>query len=219
MSRTLRRYEKKIKGAGTQMIGFIRGILAEKGNGYIIVDVGGVGYEIYVPANSGSYMAAEGSEVMIYTAMMVREDDMSLYGFSRKGELEAFKKLITVSGVGAKAAISILSAFTLEQLQQAIVFEDAKTLTKANGIGKKTAERIVLELKDKFSVEGQADMPQDSQELMTDASGAASGRAEAVNALIALGYSRGEATSALASVAENDLSAEEYIRLALKKLF
>lgn len=201
------------------MIGFIRGILAEKGNGYIIVDVNGVGYEIYVPANSGAYTAAENSEVMIYTAMMVREDDVSLYGFSRKGELEAFRKLITVSGVGAKAAISILSAFTLEQLNQAIVFEDAKTLTKANGIGKKTAERIVLELKDKFSVEGQVDVSQDAQELTAEASGAARGRAEAVNALIALGYSRGEATSALASVTENDLSVEEYIRLALKKLF
>ena len=201
------------------MIGFIRGILAEKGDGYIIVDVGGVGYEIFVPANSGAYMSAEGREIMIHTMMMVREDDVSLYGFSGKGEKDAFKKLITVSGVGAKAAISILSAFTLEQLQQAIVFEDAKALTKANGIGKKTAERIVLELKDKFAADGQDGMPQTSEELMTDGSGAASGRAEAVNALIALGYSRGEATGALASVKETDLTAEEYIRQALKKLF
>ncbi len=201
------------------MIGFIRGVLAEKGNGYIIVDVGGVGYEIFVPANSGAYMSSEGQEVMIHTMMIVREDDMSLYGFTRKGEKDAFKKLITVNGVGAKAAISILSAFTLEQLQQAIVFEDAKALTKANGIGKKTAERIVLELKDKFSAEGQEGAPVVSEDLMTNASGEANGRAEAVNALIALGYSRGEATSALAAVKETDLSAEEYIRLALKKLF
>ena len=92
------------------MIGFIRGILAEKGNGYIIIDVNGVGYEIFVPANSGAYMAAEGQEIMVHTIMIVREDDMSLYGFSRKGEKDAFKKLITVNGVGAKAAISILSA-------------------------------------------------------------------------------------------------------------
>lgn len=201
------------------MIGFIRGTLAEKGNGYIIVDVGGVGYEIFVPANSGAYMSAEGQEVMIHTMMIVREDDMSLYGFTRKGEKDAFKKLITVSGVGAKAAISILSAFTLEQLQQAIVFEDAKTLTKANGIGKKTAERIVLELKDKFSAEGQDGEPVAAENLMSDESGAVSRRAEAINALIALGYSRGEATSALASVKETDLTAEEYIRQALKKLF
>lgn len=201
------------------MIGFIRGILAEKGNGYIIVDVGGIGYEIFVPANSGAYMAAEGSEIMVYTSMIVREDDVSLYGFSRKGELDAFKKLITVSGVGAKAAISILSAFTLEQLQQAIVFEDAKTLTKANGIGKKSAERIVLELKDKFSAEGHDGSMHTSETLITSDGGAATGRAEAVSALIELGYSRGEATSALASIKETDLSAEEYIRLALKNLF
>lgn len=201
------------------MIGFIRGILAEKGNGYIIVEVNGIGYEIFVPANSGAYMVEEGREVMVYTTMMVREDDVSLYGFSRKGELEAFKKLITVSGVGAKAGIAILSAFTLEQLQQAIVFEDAKSLTKANGIGKKTAERIVLELKDKFTAEGQNGEMQSAERVMSDETGAATGRAEAVNALIALGYSRGEATGALAHVQENDLTTEEYIKRALKNLF
>ncbi len=199
------------------MIGFIRGVLAEKGNGYIIVDVNGVGYEIFVPANSGAYLSGEGSEVMVYTAMMVKEDDVSLYGFTRKGELDAFKKLITVSGVGAKAALSILSAFTLEQLQQAIVFEDAKALTKAGGIGKKTSERIVLELKDKFSAPGgAADMQTADGGAVSDAS---DGRSEAVSALIALGYTRGEATSALASVRDADLSAEEYIKLALKNLF
>ena len=199
------------------MIGFIRGALAEKGSGYIIVDVNGVGYEIFVPANSGAYLSGEGSEVMVYTTMMVREDDVSLYGFTRKGELDAFKKLITVSGVGAKAAISILSSFSLEQLQQAIVFEDAKTLTKASGIGKKTAERIVLELKDKFGSEestaGQQAAGDALESLGVD------GRSEAISALIALGYTRGEAASALAAVKENDLTVEEYIKLALKNLF
>ena len=90
--------------------------------------------------------------------MSVREDDVSLYGFSRRGELDAFKKLISVNGVGAKAGISILSAFTLEQLQEAIAFEDAKALTKANGVGKKIAERIVLELKDKFAASVESGM-------------------------------------------------------------
>lgn len=201
------------------MIGFIRGILAEKGAGYIIVDVGGIGYEIAVPANSGAYMKSEGQEVMVYTTMMVREDNVSLYGFTRKGELDAFKKLITVNGVGAKAGISILSAFTLEQLQQAIAFEDAKELTKANGIGKKTAERIVLELKDKFAAAdggGQA-VAADPESGSTGGSG--NGRSEAVAALTALGYSRGEATNALAQIKEQDLTTEEYIKQALKTLF
>lgn len=200
------------------MIGFLRGVLFEKGSGYIIIDVGGVGYEVSVPANSGAYLSSEGEEVMIYTTMIVREDDVSLYGFSCKGELDAFKKLITVNGVGAKAGISILSAFTLEQLQQAIVFEDVKALTKANGIGKKTAERIVLELKDKFDAGDTAPSAEAAAEGQAPAA-ASSGREEAVAALVALGYSRGEATGALAGVKDTDLSTEEYIKRALKNLF
>lgn len=219
MSRAFGGDEKAAEGVKVEMIGFIRGILAEKGNGYIIVDVNGVGYEIFVPANSGAYMMGEGQEVMVYTMMMVREDDVSLYGFSRKGELDAFKKLITVNGVGAKAGISILSAFTMEQLQQAIVFEDVKSLTKANGIGKKTAERIVLELKDKFSAEGQPEQPQAAEGAAANAAGAVNGREEAVAALIALGYTRGEATGALAQVKETDLPVEAYIKKALRHLF
>ena len=155
---------------------------------------------------------------MVYTAMTVREDDVSLYGFMRKGELDAFRKLITVSGVGAKAAVSVLSAFSLEQLQQAIVFEDVKTLTKANGIGKKTAERIVLELKDKFSTE-ECISASDTEESSDRGQILSDGRSEAVSALISLGYTRGEASGALASITDNDLTAEEYIKRALKNLF
>jgi len=92
------------------MIGFLRGILAEKGDGYIVIDVNGVGYLVSVPANSAAYLNAEGEEVLVHTSMIVREDEMSLYGFSGKGELDAFKKLIGVSGVGPKAALAILVA-------------------------------------------------------------------------------------------------------------
>ena len=199
------------------MIGFLRGILADKGDGYIVIDVNGVGYQVFVPANTTAYLNAEGEEVMVYTSMIVRDDDVSLFGFSGRGELDAFKKLIGVSGVGPKAAIAILSAFTLDQLKQAIVFEDAKALQRANGIGKKSAERIVLELKDKFTAQAP-----DGTYLDTDAAAAAQpqgGRAEAISALVALGYSRGEAASALASVPDKDLSTEEYIKRALKNLF
>lgn len=197
------------------MIGFLRGILAEKGDGYLIVDVGGIGFFVNVPSNTAAYLKGEGEEVTLHTTMIVREDDMSLYGFSGKGELDAFNKLITVSGIGAKAGISILSSFTLEQLRQAIAFEDAKSLQKANGIGKKSAERIVLELKDKFSPEGeQGQAPVSADEAMP-----ASGRSEAVTALMALGYSRGEAMNALASIKDQDLTTEEYVKQALKNLF
>ena len=218
MSRSFGRVGKQIEGVIQKMIGFIRGILAEKGDGYVLIDVNGIGYEVHVPANSRAYLAAEGSEITVYTSMIVREDDVSIYGFSRKGELDAFKKLITVSGVGAKAGIAILSAFTLEELEQAIVFEDSKSLTRANGIGKKTAERIVLELKDKFSMSG-GEQPAVTGSASAIAAAPPGGRAEAVETLLALGYSRGEATSALAAVGDDNLTSEEYIKRALKNLF
>ena len=166
------------------MIGFVKGTLAEKGAGYVIIEAGGIGYEIFVPANSAAYLSSEGDEV---------------------------------NGVGAKAGISILSAFTLEQLQEAIAFEDAKALTKANGVGKKIAERIVLELKDKFAASVESGM---ESAVISDGEqpAAGGGRAEAVAALISLGYTRGEATSALAHIKDNDLSAEDYIKAALKNL-
>ena len=199
------------------MIGFLRGILADKGDGYIIIDVNGVGYQVFVPANSTAYLNAEGEEVQVYTSMIVREDDVSLFGFSGKGELDAFKKLIGVSGVGPKAALAILSSFTLDQFKQAIVFEDSKSLQRANGIGKKTAERIVLELKDKFAAAAPDGSYLDAGTADIDI--AQGGRGEAISALVALGYSRGEATSALASIPDKDLTTEEYIKRALKNLF
>lgn len=199
------------------MIGFLRGILALKGEGSIIIDVGGVGYRVIVPSNTSAYLNSEGQEITVYTTMIVREDDVSLYGFSGRNELDAFRKLISVSGVGPKAGIAILSAFTYDQLQQAIIFEDAKALQKANGIGKKTAERIVLELKDKFgagvAADGIVDIDSDT------ALATSNERSEAISGLVALGYTRGEATSALAGVKGDNLTAEEYIKKALKNLF
>ncbi len=197
------------------MIGFLRGILASKGNGYIIIDINGVGWQVTVPLNTEAYLKPEGSEVMVHTAMVLREDDASLYGFSGEGELDTFRKLTSVTGVGPKAALSILSSFSLEELHQAIVFQDTSALTRANGIGKKTAERIVLELKDKFSPEdiSGAGAPAPAAAFASDA------RGEALNALMALGYTRGEASGALTGIREQDLTSEEYIKRALKNLF
>ncbi|MGI6765761.1 MAG: Holliday junction branch migration protein RuvA [Lentihominibacter sp.] len=205
------------------MIGFLRGELVYKGDGYILIDVGGVGYQVIVPSNTSAYLRGEGQEVTVYTVMIVREDDISLFGFSGRTEQEAFTKLISVSGVGPKVAVAILSAFTMDQLQQAIVFEDSKTLQKANGVGRKTAERIVLELKDKFSAEGIRD-PYGTYAGITEQVAGREGqtvqnnRGEAVNALVALGYTRSEAVSALAGIEEQDLTVEEYIKRALKDM-
>ena len=200
------------------MLHYIKGILAIKTESQIVVEAGGLGYEITVPANSSVYLAHEGEEITVYTAMMVREDDVSLYGFGSKAELDTFRKLITVSGVGAKAAVAILSAMPLHEVHQAIILEDAKTLTRANGIGKKIAERIVLELKDKFGHLEDAALPSGNDIALT-AADTADNRTEAANALMALGYTKSEAVNALASVKEADLTVEEYIKQALKRLF
>lgn len=200
------------------MLHYIKGILAIKMESQIVVEAGGLGYEITVPANSSVYLAHEGEEITVYTAMMVREDDVSLYGFGSKAELDTFRKLITVSGVGAKAAVAILSAMPLNEVHQAIILEDAKALTRANGIGKKTAERIVLELKDKFGHLEDAALPS-GHDAVISAGDAADNRTEAANALMALGYTKGEAVNALASVKDTDLTVEEYIKQALKRLF
>lgn len=199
------------------MIHYIKGVLAMKFDGGIVVETGGIGYEIHVPANSSVYLAKDHEEITVYTAMIVREDDLSLYGFGEQESLDTFNKLITVNGVGAKAALAILSAMPIHQVKQAIVFEDVASLTKANGIGKKTAQRIVLDLKDKFGTIEESGLP--GQPEIPGEDMAADERTEAVNALIALGYSKGEAVNALAAIKEKELTTEEYIKAALKRLF
>ena len=202
------------------MIHYIKGKLAMKFDGGAVVETGGIGYEIHMPDNSAIYLASEGDSVTVYTVMMVREDDVSLFGFSDKASLELFNKLITVNGVGAKAALSVLSAMPLNDVKRAIVFEDAKTLTRANGIGKKIAERIVLELKDKIGDVAAfgADEGAVFSEAQSGLSAAEDERSEAINALISLGYSKSEAVMALGNVTETGLSTSEYIRQALKNL-
>jgi len=197
------------------MFHYIKGQLAMKFDGGVVIEASGIGYEIFVPDNSSAYLAKDGDILMLYTAMIVREDDVSVYGFSEKESLQLFRKLMTVSGVGAKAALSVLSCMPLTELKKAIVFEDAKSLTIANGIGKKTAERIILELKDKLGNMGNiSEAIQSADQIMqTDE------KSEAVNALIALGYTKGEALSAMVTIADVGLSAEEYVKKALKQLF
>ncbi len=191
------------------MIHYLRGIITMNFDGGIVVETAGVGYKVFVPDNSPLYNEKGKDSVIIYTVMVVREDDMSLYGFHDNDSLSLFLQLRTVNGVGAKAALSILSSIPVDQVKKAIVFEDANTLTKAVGVGKKTAQRIVLELKDKISAPGPlADL---TEQATSD-----SGRTEAINALIGLGYSRSEAVSAIGAVEGEELTTEEYIRLALR---
>lgn len=200
------------------MIHYIKGRITETTDTGVVIERNGIGYELTVPSLSAVYMAPPDQEVTVYTAMIVREDDVSLYGFDDRESLKLFRLLMTVSGIGAKAAVAVLSALSPAEVQKAVVFNDPDTLARAQGIGKKTAQRIVLELKDKL---------EDAALTMSDSGAAAAALpesdpmgsiSEAVSALVSLGYSRSEASEAVASCGLTDAAAEEYIRAALKKL-
>lgn len=191
------------------MFHYIKGNITMKFEGGVVIETGGIGYEVFVPDNSALYLADSRETVLVYTVMIVREDDVSIYGFHDKESLDLFRKLITVNGVGAKAAMAILSSMPAGEIKKAIIFDDAATLTKANGIGKKIAQRITLELKDKLGTAG--GLTEAVEKVVTD-----SAKTEAINGLISLGYSRSEAVSVMTGITEEDLSVEEYIKRALK---
>lgn len=201
------------------MIGYVKGILEEIEEDCVIVDVNGLGIRILTGGALASQMLALGSEVKIYTYTYVKEDAFQLYGFISKDELALFKKLITVSGIGPKGAASILSAFSAEDLRYAIYAGDIKTISKAPGIGKKTAERLVLELKDKVELDYQADTL--LGQLADESVGSAepNNRKDAIEALTALGYSSMDAAKAVKQADPNaDMDVEDILKAALKYL-
>ncbi len=198
---------------------YIKGILTEIADDSIVIEAGGIGYLLNVNSRMIYDLPPVGNEVKVYVYFQVREDGVSLFGFSSKREQELFKILITVNSVGPKVALSILSTLGADSIVFAIVSGDVKTISSAPGIGKKTAERIVLELKDKFDT---ADYIEEKlgQGSTGNASGENSGvKAEAVAALTALGYSAAVATSAIAKIEieESDTS-EDIIKKAFKYL-
>ena len=203
------------------MIRYIKGIYTMQFEQGIVVETGsGIGFEIFIPQGSPLYKHAEGDEVQVFTEMIVREDDMSLYGFHNRESLEFFKLLTTVNGIGPKGAMGILGSMPLDQLRQAIALGDVKAVSKAQGVGKKTAERIVIELKDKV---GSPDIDISTGELIGTGSESmpdgTDARSEAISALISLGYARAEAFKAVSSVGDEGLTSEEYIKKALRSLF
>lgn len=190
---------------------YIKGELVLKQDNFAVVDNGGVGYKIYTSQNSISGLMV-GSDVTFYTYLYVREDIFDVYGFSTNDELSMFLHLLSVSGVGPKAALAILSVMTPQQLVLAVITSDAKTLTKANGVGAKMAQRVILELKDKLK---NVDIVPDdafSEEILAEDSAN-----EAVSALMVLGYSQQEAKKAVSKV-DLTLSTEEIVKQALIKL-
>lgn len=199
------------------MVRFIRGEYLYYKNGAIVIETpAGIGFRVFVSDTSSLLTAREGDEMAVYTYMQVKEDGMALYGFADEDGLTLFEQLISVNGVGPKAGLAIMSLGSPNQIKGIIASGDAASISQAQGVGKKTAERVILELKDKVSA-----LPEDM--IAADATSAsvhlASGeRNEAVIALTTLGYSKKEAESAVSAVADEDLSAEEYIKKALKFL-
>lgn len=185
----------------------------EKGS--IVVETqGGIGFRIHVADTSPVLNAREGDVVQLYTYMQVKDDGMSLFGFNDRDALTLFEQLLTVNGVGPKAGLAIMSIGTVNQIKAFIMHKDAKSIAKAQGVGKKTAERVILELADKVSA-----VPIQDAEIATESAVLFSDeRNNAVVALATLGYSKAEAEEAIGHVPEDDLTIEEYIKKSLKFL-
>lgn len=195
---------------------YIKGSLMYKGDNYIVVDASGIGYRIYTSLDCIEKSSRIGSEVTVYTYLNVREDAMELYGFYTEEERKMFLMLIGVSGIGPKAGLALLSVASPQHLAMAIVTGDEKLLTKASGVGPKAAKRIILELKDKvdndtLGIDGDSGIEIITDDIIADS------RAEALSALVVLGYSANDAKSVLLNL-DAALSTEELIKKALLQL-
>lgn len=206
------------------MISYIRGKmldLTEEGN--VIIDVNGVGFEVAVPGRILGSITAAKDDVELYTYLQVKEDGFCLFGFATKQDLSLFKKIITVSGIGPKGALSIMSVMSREEFILAIVGEDPEAISKAPGIGKKTAAKIVLELKDKFRIEDSFEAGSNSREILEavtrNSDAGEEIKNDAVAALCALGYSSSEALKAIRGIpVDENTTVDELLRQGLKNL-
>lgn len=203
------------------MIAFLKGEVADMTEGSIILDVNGVGYEVLVPGQLLSMLEGIGQSLKLYTHMQVREDTVTLFGFLTRDDLQMFRMLISVNGVGPRAGLSILSALGADDLRFAVLADDAKWISKTPGIGAKTAQKIILELKDKLDLEEAFEKKLAAAENAPEISAAAGDDIiqDAVQALVALGYGSTEALKAVRSVkpAEN-MNTEDILKEALKRM-
>ena len=196
------------------MFAYIKGTLEEKGNGYVIVEAGGIGYKIFMSNNSIGILGELKQIVKVHTYYYVREDNISLYGFTTKEELSMFELLLSVSGIGAKSAITMLSNIEPSEFALAVITNDIKKLTKIPGVGNKSAQRIVLELKDKLKADNELSKSEEiiSQIEKDDILD------EATAALQILGYTRGDIEDVYKKIDRTSMSTEEVIRAALRYL-
>lgn len=198
------------------MIAYVKGQLAEKYEDSVVIEQGGVGLCILIPASLSDRLPPCGSEVKLHTYLYLREDGMSLYGFLAREDLAIFRLLLTVSGIGPRGALGILSTVTPDNLRFAILSEDAKTIAKAPGIGVKTAKKLIIELKDKLDLSEALELSKEHKES-ADTEHIGTVRAEVVEALTALGYSAAESLSAVKKVEiTEEMTVEKLLRAALK---
>lgn len=200
------------------MISYIRGELVSLEADKVIVDVGGVGYGIFMPGQAMNLLPPVGSEVRIHTFLNVKEDALQLYGFLTRDDLEVFRLLITVNGIGPKGGLGILSTLSPDELRFAVMAKDVKAISAAPGVGKKTAEKLILELKDKLSIEDVLNHQVEDSYAAASPAGQEQ-QAEAVQALVALGYGNTEALRAVREVKmDENTGVEEILKKALRFL-
>lgn len=201
------------------VISYVKGSLEERYEDSVVVEAGGIGYRIFVPTSVLENLPKTGETVKIYTYFNVREDAMSLFGFLSKQDLEMFRQLIGVNGVGPKSALGILSALSPDTLRLAVISGDAKAISKAPGVGSKTAQRIILDLKDKVKAEDILDGFTEPVSGHTEGSDVGAVGKEAIEALTALGYSASEASGVVKKVTITEsMTAEDVLKAALKHL-
>ena len=195
------------------MIAYLKGIIDIKRQDYVVIDVHGVGYKIFMPEGAIQNLEVD-SEAKIYTFMRVREDDVSLYGFLNVEELAMFELLISVGGIGAKSAVGILSNIAPSKFALAVITDDVTTFKKLPGIGAKTAQRIILELKDKIKTQEATEQENEIKQKIEVSDSAK----DAIEALQVLGYTRREVEEAISKIGESNLTTEEIIKQGLKYL-
>lgn len=201
------------------MYAYIKGELAEINIDHIVIETGGIGYQIFIPGQTFEYLPGIGEELKVYTYLYLREDAMILYGFLTKDDLELFKLLISVSGIGPKGGLAILSTLDADDLRFAVLSGDAKAIAKAPGVGGKTAQRVILELKDKMSLEEAFEKKTQHVQTQVNAPAAGSIKNDAVLALTALGYSSTESLKAVSRVEITDaMDVEDVLKAALKHI-
>lgn len=205
------------------MFSYIKGTLEEYWEDTVVIESGGIGWNIHVPLFVLDRLPHVGEQMKVYTSFQVKEDSMTLYGFLSRQDLKMFNQLLGVNGIGPKAALGILSSLTPDDLRMAIIAEDAKAIAKAPGIGPKTAKRVILDLKDKISMDDVLPLQFAGGQAEANVAAAASGvdgaGKEAIEALVALGYSPTEATKAVRQVEiKEGMNAEAVLKASLKFL-